>query len=135
MANAGCKVILLLDVVHKDLDEAEGAALTSWVRDLRDHQNVITILASRSGPSEPRIVNGRGNFPRFRHRIIAQGVLNSPDARWQTRGRIDAKGHYSLHGFQAAVRDIVREHTQGSQDAACYIPELIPERFPLLDPH
>jgi hypothetical protein len=134
IAASGCKVILLLDVVHKIPGETEADALKAWIRDLRDRHSVITLLASRTRPSEPTLEHGQWTFSNLLHRILAQGVLNSTSPRWQTRNRVNAQGNYSLHGFQEAVLDIVREFTQERFDAACYIPELISEDFPLLAP-
>ena len=133
IAASGCKVVLLLDVVHKALDEEDADTLKAWIRALRDQHSVITFLASRTRPSEPTLVNGQPTFPRFRHRLFAQSVLDSTDPRRQTRGRINEQGCYSLHGFQEAVREIIRELTQDQMDSACTIPELISEGFSLLD--
>jgi WD40 repeat protein len=133
VAASGCKVLLLLDVVHSVPGEYESDALKTWIRALRDHHGVITFLGSRTRPSEPTVVNGQPTFPGLRHRILAQAMLDAIDPRWQTRDRVDAQGCLSLHGFEETVRDIIAERAGESLDAACYIPELIPTRFPLLD--
>jgi WD40 repeat protein len=132
-AATGCKVLLMLDVVHSIPGEYESDTLKAWIRDLRDRHGVVTFLASRTRPSEPSLENGQPTFPGLRNRLFARAVLDALDPRWQTRDRVAAHGCISLHGFQETVRDIIAERTQDRLDAACYIPELIPARFPLLD--
>jgi WD40 repeat protein len=133
VAASGCKVLLLLDIVHNVPGDYESDTLKAWIRELRDRHGVITFLASRTLPSEPRLENGQPTYPGLRNRIFTRAVLDSIDPRWQTRDRVTVQGCVSLHGFQETVRAIIAERTRDSLDAACYIPDVIPAWFPLLD--
>jgi hypothetical protein len=120
LAARGCKVLVLLDGVHKASSKDWDTDISDWVRNLRDEQNVITFVASNSGPSEEVRDQGHGAF--------AQGILDSikpPQVK---------EGLYTLNDFRDVVIDRVLKLTQRRQQAGCYLPESISGQFPLIDP-
>ena len=63
----GCRVILLLDLVHEGTPLGARDGLKQWVRDLQRKRRVIVALASREGPSL------RTN----RHGLFAESILDA----------------------------------------------------------
>jgi hypothetical protein len=120
LAAQGCKVLMLLDGVHTASSKVWDTDISDWVRNLRDEQNVITFVASNSGPSQVVRKEGHGAF--------AQAILDSikpPQVK---------EGLYSLNDFRDVVIDRVLKLTQRQQQAGCYLPESISGQFPLIDP-
>ncbi|MHC5539416.1 hypothetical protein ACYOEI_14460, partial [Singulisphaera rosea] len=115
-----CRVIVLIDGVHTRSSKTWDTDINEWVRELRDKQNVITVVASNSGPS--RFLNDRG------HRAFAQAVLDSVRPPFLTEGPL------SLNDFRDRVIEGVLNLTGRQQQAACYLPDSINGEFPLLDP-
>src|SRR5262249_48270330 len=72
----GCRVILLLDLVHEGTPFAPRDGLKQWVRDFQRQRRVIVALASREGPSL------RTN----RHGLFAESILDAltfnQDPQW-----------------------------------------------------
>jgi hypothetical protein len=120
LAGRGCKVLVLLDGVHRLSKEWGDTDISEWVRNLRDEQNVITFVASNSGPSQ--VVGDQ------RHRAFAQAILDS------IRPPALKEGVYSLNDFRDVVIDRVLKLTQRQQQAGCYLPESISGQFPLINP-
>ena len=134
LSSGGIRVILFLDLVHKDLTASETAAVSAWIVDLRDRQGVVTLVAAGVGrPSEPRLVEGRLNFPTLRRRIFAEGVLGAAKAGAGRRIRVDESGRMTLDGFALTVNDAVRETTRGKQLTGCYVPDSISPNVLLLE--
>jgi len=126
LADYGCNVMVLLDVVHESTPGARAGDLDEWVRDLYRRRNVVVFVASNQGPGERLRTARRGAF--------AQGVLTSFDAAAQARLPIDPDGPVTLDDFQDTVRRQVQALTGRRQFAFCYVPETIPSRVPILDP-
>jgi WD40 repeat protein len=114
-----CRVVVLLDGVHTRSSQLWDTEINEWVRELRDRHSVITFVASNSGPS--RAINVTG------HRAFAQAVLDS--ARTPATA-----GPLSLDDFRDRVIEDVLNRTGRQQQAACYLPDTLNGRFPLLDP-
>jgi hypothetical protein len=119
LAARGCKVLVLLDSVH-EASKNWDTDISDWVRNLRDVQNVITFVASNSGPSVEVLDKG--------HRAFAQAILDS------TTPPLVKPGIYSLYDFRDTVIDRVLKFTERRQQAACYLPESIGGQFPLINP-
>jgi hypothetical protein len=125
VAKYKCKVLVLLDVLHADWSKVQGRRawyndFNDWVRELRDDHNVITFVASNSGPSQH--VTDRG------HRAFAQAVLDS------VRQPSLKDGPYLLDDFRDLVIEGVLNLTGRQQQAACYVPGGITGQFPILNP-
>jgi hypothetical protein len=120
LAARGCKVLVLLDGVHTASSKDWDTDVSEWVRNLRDDHNVVTFVASKSGPSEVVFEQGHGAF--------AQAILLSIKP---TQGK---QGVYSLNDFGDVVIDWVLRLTQRRQQAGCYVPETISGQFPIIDP-
>lgn len=111
-----CRVIVLLDGVHTGSSKLWDTEVNEWVRNLRDKQNVITFVASNSGPSRTD-----RDF-----RAFAQGVLDSV-------GPPIADGPLTLNDFRDRVIENVLNLTVRQQQAECYVPPTIDGEFPLLN--
>ena len=128
LTEAGCRVMLLLDVVHSRTSAAssEGNAgdLSAWVRELYLRRGVIVMVASNQGPSE-------------RHRDLGaftRGIVTSFDASAQIRRPIDPDGPVTLDDFQDTVVRQVEMFTGRRQHPFCYRPETVSATVPILDP-
>src|SRR5262249_10536048 len=121
LAARGCKVLVLLDGVHTASSKVWDTDITDWVRNLRDEQNVITFVASNSGPSQ--VVRGDKG-----HRAFAQAILDSIGAP------LVKEGAYNLNDFSEVVIAQVLKLPGRQQGAGCYLPESINGQFPLINP-
>jgi hypothetical protein len=124
LAESGCHVMLLLDVVHGRTPGGDSGALSAWVRDLYRRKGVIVMVASNQGPSE-------------RHRDLGaftRGIVTSFDASAQIRRPIDPDGPVTLDDFQDTVVRQVETFTGRRQHPFCYRPETISAGVPILDP-
>ena len=119
LARRGCKVLVLLDAVHT-VPKGWDSDVSDWVRHLRDDQNVITFVASNSGPSQTLRDQG--------HRAFAQAVLES------VKPPTVKDGNYLLNDFRDVVIERVLQLTERQQQAACYLPETLNGQFPILNP-
>ena len=107
---------------RKDLASilGEGLDVSDWVRHLRDDQNVITFVASNSGPSKA--------LPDQYHRAFAQAVLDA------VKPPLLKDSAYLMNDFRDVVIERVLKLTERQQQAACYLPESINGQFPILNP-
>jgi hypothetical protein len=119
VAGRGCKVLVLLDGVHTS-NKVWDTDIIDWVRNLRDEQNVITFVASKSGPSQTIRTESHGAF--------ALAILNS------VRPPLFKRGVYSLNDFRDVVIGHVLRLTKRQQQAGCYLPESISGQFSFIDP-
>lgn len=120
LAHYGCKVLVLIDAVHPGTT----TDLKDWVRHLQVDQDVVAFVASSHGPSQTHLANG----------AFAWGVLQCLDVAGQSRQRAEPDAPFSLFDFQDGVKQTVLEVTRRRQNAACYVPDSISLKIPLLDP-
>jgi hypothetical protein len=121
-ATRGCRVLVLVDVVHEPAPKGWNSALQEWVRGLY-RRGVIVFVASNHGPSQRYFPKAHGAF--------AQGILDAPSVRGQSRPWVDAQSSMTLDDFKLTVIDRVRELTSLKQQAACYLPETLSGRTTL----
>ncbi len=104
VADYGCKVVLLLDLVHETSPESRvrSARLQRWIRQLCYERGVIVVTASSSGPG----------LRAGEHGAFALGLIDlfqqSP-----TRLRDDPNAPWTLDDFQDALAANVARYTQG----------------------
>jgi hypothetical protein len=120
-AKRGCKVVVLLDGSHGKPAEGFDPDATDWVRQLRRDCGVIVFLASDQGTSREARA----------HRAFAQAFLDSVGPGRRTRRK---DGLMTLFDVRDGVSRGVQELTRRQQNAACYIPDSLDGRFPLLNP-
>ncbi|CAN5904588.1 hypothetical protein BH23PLA1_BH23PLA1_00170 [soil metagenome] len=106
LADYGCKVVLLLDVVHETspVSGARSAALQGWIRQLCYERGVIVFTASSSGPGRRAGLAGQ-------HGAFALGLIES-FRRSPTRLRDDPDAPWTLDDFQEALAANVASYTQ-----------------------
>ena len=120
-ARRGCKVVVLLDGSHGTPADGFDPDAVDWVRQLRRDCGVIVFLASDQGPSREARA----------HRAFAQAFLDSVGPGRRTRRK---DGLLTLFDVRDGVSRGVQELTRRQQNAACYIPDSLDGRFPLLNP-
>lgn len=108
IAQSGCRVLILLDVVHAGAPPAWDRAFGEWVREVC-RRDIIPFVASNDGPSERLTTRAHGAF--------AEGLTS-----------VAAASGSSLNEFRTAVIRQVKELTSFRQQAACYFPETISPR-------
>jgi hypothetical protein len=107
---------------------------SAWIQNLRDDLGVAVLIASDPRkPSEPRVVNGRVNFPTLRHRLFTQGLINLTSAGGSRKVRVDNRNRLSLDAMHLSINESVRELTRGRQLTGCYIPDSVSPNQPLID--
>jgi hypothetical protein len=130
LAGRGCRVVVLLDVIHELDASAWGNDLEfkDWIRQLQLRRNVATFVASAYGPSLP--LNGKNPDP-GRYRAFAEGVQNSIRASGSSGVRKPA-GAMTFFEFDQSVRHSVLENTRQKQRTGGYLPETMRD-LPFLD--
>lgn len=119
VARRGCKVLVLVDGLHTSAGPGWDPNLTEWARTLRNRETITTFLAS----SRPTIATYGSN------RVFTGAVLDSIARRSQAASPL-----MTLAEFREVVQEAVSQFSARNQDAACFIPEGIDGRFPLLAP-
>jgi hypothetical protein len=132
MASRGCRVVVLLDAVHKLDSQAweDDLEIKEWIRQLQMRSHVATFVASSHGPSFP--LNGKVPDAR-RNRAFAEGVLNVIAAGSASRLRKPGGGPMTFFDFDRTLKDSILENTRRKQNAGSYLPETISSEFPFLD--
>jgi WD40 repeat protein len=132
MVKQGCRVVVLLDAVHKVDSQAWGddVEIKEWIRHLQISSNVATFVASSYGPSLP--LNGKAPDAR-RNRAFAEGVLNVVTAGSASRLRKPGGGPLTFFDFDRTLKDSILENTRRKQHAGTYLPETISNESPFLD--
>jgi serine/threonine protein kinase len=115
LTSVGCRVLLLLDVIHERPDGTLGPIIDEkkeWVLDLVKKKGAIVIDGSDQGPSG--VDNTR------EHGLFALGILDV----FQGLSRHSVpEGQLSLEGFQKALVEGISDVSGRTQFARCYIPE------------
>jgi WD40 repeat protein len=112
LAATGCRVVLLVDGLHRPASREKADRFKDWVRDLYKTRNVIVFVASKDEPSRPLAA----------HRAFAEAVLTSFDVRRRSRLWVGPRGPVTLRDFRQTVIDGVAELAPG-QFADGYIPD------------
>jgi WD40 repeat protein len=128
LAEAGCRVLVLLDGVHEAKSPPSGwtSRASEWARDLY-RKNVIIFIASIQGPSFRASAQAHGAF--------AQGILDARTARAGMRRVSRHDTPLTLDDFRAAVVRRVEQLTSRRQVAELYVPGTLPgSRITLFEP-
>ncbi|WP_435009990.1 WD40 repeat domain-containing protein [Tundrisphaera lichenicola] len=124
LARLGCRVVVLLDSVHKieSMSREENLEIKDWIRQLQANSHVASFIAADHGPSRP-IPGPRPSVGP--HRAFAEGFLSVLEARSAGRLRTPGNGPMTLFEFQRTLIDSVLERTGRKQHARGYLPETI----------
>ncbi|WP_435015988.1 WD40 repeat domain-containing protein [Tundrisphaera sp. TA3] len=120
LAEAGCRVVLLLDGAHKTSPGPWGDAQEDWIRDLWRNRGVIAFVASTDGPSGRQDVDRLGLF--------ARGILDFPGRR------LNRKAPLTLDEFKAVIEARISDLSRRGQRAECLIPDALSPATPFLEP-
>ena len=122
----GCCVVLLLDVVHETSPGHANRSLLEWVRKLCYQKSIITLVASKDGPSGRDHDNHHGYF--------ARAVLRSFDERSRFVPVVKGGDRFALEDFRTVVIESVKEYSGLMQYADVYIPDGLAAGFSIFEP-
>ena len=121
LADAGCRVVALLDVLHPATPEEADHAKDEWVRDLVKKRVIVFDAATtRPAPADP-------NLPPRHEGVFARAILDSP-ARREKR-----KGPFTLDEFRRAVVEGVKALDLDRDADAIWSQDIHPD-LPLFEP-
>ncbi|WP_435018690.1 hypothetical protein TA3x_000675 [Tundrisphaera sp. TA3] len=124
LARLGCRVVVLIDAVHKVEVPGWENDVEDWIRRLQSECKVAALVASDHGPSLATGID---------HRAFAQGVLDVLKAK--SAGRLRKPTDVmTIFDAQRTIVDTVRSSTGRRQHVQCYLPEILPPQAPFLDP-
>ena len=118
LTDYGCRVIVLLDGVHK-LEEPLKSEIKPLVRDLQRKRRVIAFIASKEGPSKADRTRRNGLF--------ALGLMQVFDEADLAGARKDRTAPYTLDQLKTALRNRVLTLSGRHQEAFVYIPKEVSE--------
>jgi tRNA A-37 threonylcarbamoyl transferase component Bud32 len=121
----GCRVMLLLDVVHGEQAELH-RGLNKWVRELFQRRNVIVVLASIRGPSLRSLPRGHGAFAEAVILALAESGTREP-----LRQDPQRRAPLTLEDFANALVARMSDLTGRQQFAQCYFPETVSSTAPI----
>ncbi len=122
----GCRVVVFLDAVHP-LGDSLTSRLKPFVRDLQQKKRVITVIASREGPSNVDETARQGLFA-----LGITGIFEG--ASVAGRSAADRAAPFTLDQFKLGLRSAVLALSERRQEAACFIPVEVLEHTPFIAP-
>lgn len=117
LTDYGCRVVLLLDLVHRPEVGWEQSGLKPWVRELQQDRGVIVLVASKGRSSLTDAQAGHG--------VFALGLLRVFQAGGAVGGVQDRRADYTLQQFRAALVRGVADLSGRQQDAGVFVPRSV----------